>query len=1565
MSQPQPDSPQPSTSTADVNFASRNSSNNGRRNVRRRLDGSPQPSTSTQSVLDGSAADDSAPTTTAPAATMGPARGGNLFVQTENGENPVDFYLDIRRTRSFKQKNLVQERTYRIEPSRPATRQQHRGQGLMRNVLPQVENMFEALIEDINTRQNPEDQARLYIGHPTLSRPIVLRPRPLRYLTPKVIMSQIAHVLTSEENIPFDEDLDINIATARHVGGSGFAKKAYLLDIEKDRLTKKSVLSVPTEENDLFCLPKAIVIANAHALFKHNQDEATRKTLKSRSETLRRVHGKNRLHQEVEIMMKACNISRDRMGYLEDIPHYENYLKKSICVISAAEGNDIIYPGNERFRKPEERLYLYHWKPFLSNCYHFDVIAKVAAFMDKADICYDCNKILSRHEKENHSCSSWCTVCQSKDCMLQEGAELLCPDCNLTCRSEACFQRHKTTSEKRVVSLCESKYKCLLCHTTKKDAVRERRFHICTESYCSNCKVWTANSSESHPHQCFMRALNKEKLTSPERFIFYDFESTQEDDVHIPNMVVAQSACSRCKDVTDAENSSCNYCGNRCKKCHEWNYKEKCFEKPPCMNGVCGRREVIFRENDVTHAFGSWVLEPQHKGCTFVAHNAKAYDNYFLLNYFLKKNITPSIIFSGSKAVYMHIGKGLNVRFLDSCMFLPMALAELPKCFDLTELKKGYFPHFFNKPVHYGRVFSALPEAEDYGINSMSEEKQQKFLHWYEIHKHETFDFEKEMLTYCRSDVDILRRACLVYRQLLMEATCKDPANPEESGIDPFSFVSAASVCMGVFQARFLPETYKVNSKFALDENCSHDSDLCGCSWMKGEKSDADSPLLLSDAAEREKYSPEEVSKMEKKFVSSPIGLLPFSEYRPKTNYSLEAIEWLKECEAEINGLLQALGQPSITLQTALTRNGEKSVQVPAYGDLPPTKLKLDGYYFDTLLQVPVALEFYGCHWHGCVKCFKDKEKRQKTLCHGKSLKQRYAETMLREERLKSAGYAVRSIWACQFAQSLLRETNKTSDNMRRVKDIHISLRDCYFGGRTAATKMYHNFEKTLSKGIVGKYVDFTSLYPWALKYGKFPIAHPERYTLEQIQQRFPDGVSYRKECTLSMSNPKDLFERSVKHCLPEVDHSHVMLHFFGIAKVFVVPPKNLLHPVLPYRCKEGKLVFPLCAKCSEENNQASCHCPDTQRGWVGTFCSGEIEVALEMGYEITKYFEILHWPESSTTLFESYVNCFLKIKQEASGLPSDVQTQEEVQRYIDLYKRKENIVLDKEKIKKSTALRSLAKLMLNSLYGKFGQRPLMRKTHFVNNIQKLCKILTDEKETMVDFHVLSEDVMHVETEGNQHFAKPSCKTNVIISAFTTSWARLKLWSLMHTLGSRLLYTDTDSMIYISTPEIPDLPLGNYLGDLADELACKKVGCSSTSPDCTHYIVEFVSGGPKNYAYVLNTGEIVCKIRGFTLDCQTARQLNFSVLKNQVFDWLRAQREEKSFCVDPSSKSLNVEGNELNSQKDVVVTRNQIKRCKTSFQLFNASVSKRYSVVFDKNRVSLHDLSSVPFGFTE
>ena len=82
------------------------------------------------------------------------------------------------------------------------------------------------------------------------------------------------------------------------------------------------------------------------------------------------------------------------------------------------------------------------------------------------------------------------------------------------------------------------------------------------------------------------------------------------------------------------------------------------------------------------------------------------------------------------------------------------------------------------------------------------------------------------------------------------------------------------------------------------------------------------------------------------------------------------------------------------------------------------------------------------------------------------------------------------------------------------------------------------------------------------------------------------------------------------------------------------------------------------------------------------------------------KIHEVWHFPEQTDELLKEYVNTFLKIKQEASGYPKECVTDEQKQRYIDDYYEKEGIRLDPNKIKYNPGLRSLAKLMLNSLWG-------------------------------------------------------------------------------------------------------------------------------------------------------------------------------------------------------------------------------------------------------------------------
>ena len=58
----------------------------------------------------------------------------------------------------------------------------------------------------------------------------------------------------------------------------------------------------------------------------------------------------------------------------------------------------------------------------------------------------------------------------------------------------------------------------------------------------------------------------------------------------------------------------------------------------------------------------------------------------------------------------------------------------------------------------------------------------------------------------------------------------------------------------------------------------------------------------------------------------------------------------------------------------------------------------------------------------------------------------------------------------------------------------------------------------------------------------------------------------------------------------------------------------------------------------------------------------------------------------------------------------------------------------------------------------------------------------------------------------------------MFLAAFTTAYGRLELYTLMEQLQRRVLYHDTDSVVYVSKQGDWNPPLSNYLGGLTSEL---------------------------------------------------------------------------------------------------------------------------------------------------
>ena len=98
--------------------------------------------------------------------------------------------------------------------------------------------------------------------------------------------------------------------------------------------------------------------------------------------------------------------------------------------------------------------------------------------------------------------------------------------------------------------------------------------------------------------------------------------------------------------------------------------------------------------------------------------------------------------------------------------FLQMPLSKFPKSFGLREVKKGFFPHFFNRPELQDYI-GPMPAKDYYDPKRMKSERKGEFERWYQskVNEGATFNFQQELLEYCQSDVKLLKQGCIEFQR--------------------------------------------------------------------------------------------------------------------------------------------------------------------------------------------------------------------------------------------------------------------------------------------------------------------------------------------------------------------------------------------------------------------------------------------------------------------------------------------------------------------------------------------------------------------------------------------------------------------------------------------------------------------------------------------------------------------------------------------------------------------------------------------------------------------------------
>jgi hypothetical protein len=461
-------------------------------------------------------------------------------------------------------------------------------------------------------------------------------------------------------------------------------------------------------------------------------------------------------------------------------------------------------------------------------------------------------------------------------------------------------------------------------------------------------------------------------------------------------------------------------------------------------------------------------------------------------------------------------------------------------------------------------------------------------------------------------------------------------------------------------------------------------------------------------------------------------------------------------------------------------------------------------------------------------------------------------------------------------------------------------------GGNTNVRQLYWEADPTVP-GHGLRYIDVQSLYPSVQFYDPLPIGRPKIY----YYLKYPE--------TQTGEEP-----------LREQPDAAFLMSFFGFIECDITPLVPLFHPVI--LCSTGvynkvDYLSSLTAASyrraanvpfvdESSNSGATASVTDVPCGSGGGKLIGPMStmrrvvitsVELQEGlrrrlYRVDRVYRIDEY-RSSTDLFKRFIRTWLRIKITNSKCPVDVNDpvafREFSRQCQQRYGFRTPLTPEDFSGGLNVGLRNFAKLQLNSLWGKFGQRNTL-DSHFILRTGEeharyatMCRIgnFVESSSSWVEFgrppcqtnmdSTSSGSLSGVdadEPDGCQSFGYLPVKIcvakkvneqrskNVAIASFVTAHARMRLWRKCFEMGERVVYHDTDSMIYEVRDDWSRVEEGHFLGDWESETG-------------DALIERFVSIAPKTYAYTYTkpNGQVeeVVKSKGFYVHREAELFFNF------------------------------------------------------------------------------------------
>jgi hypothetical protein len=161
--------------------------------------------------------------------------------------------------------------------------------------------------------------------------------------------------------------------------------------------------------------------------------------------------------------------------------------------------------------------------------------------------------------------------------------------------------------------------------------------------------------------------------------------------------------------------------------------------------------------------FLHFFMRKEFQGMTFLSHNGGKFDTNFILCHLLRLGFMPNSLLNGASIMSLTIEE-FDIRFVDSRNWLQGSLSALSERFPTIEAKKGVFPIKFNclTSFNYG---GPVPDFEFFKTENDTDktlQEKQEFHQKLETQNY-VYDFNNEIVNYCRDDCNVLRQALTAF----------------------------------------------------------------------------------------------------------------------------------------------------------------------------------------------------------------------------------------------------------------------------------------------------------------------------------------------------------------------------------------------------------------------------------------------------------------------------------------------------------------------------------------------------------------------------------------------------------------------------------------------------------------------------------------------------------------------------------------------------------------------------------------------------------------------------------